>query len=355
MAQIISIVSGKGGSGKSLLTAVLGRALAREGKKVLLIDMDIFVRGLTVMLYSFKKTTPSDNNYATVSELLGIFEEDSASKPPIQIDNKILIERFFECDVLPAVRNVAYPLDYDDRNLSEEVFCETVVQSLLDKVLEGYDYIFMDCRAGMDSLVAAICKKSNIVISVAENDEIGRQTNSNLVKFIQYHKKIGVVYSILNKTSKISNYDDVKARSKERAEFSVLGIIPFDIEILENFGEDRFWSIITETLYFRSLIDVWNQLSRTESVIELSESKYKFPPVLFMNKMQGRYSLAERMLRVYSILFLASGAALWLIDNVRSEKLSSYEFVSLISMLLGVIAILFSTSGLLSSFKKKEK
>ena len=50
ISKVINLVSGKGGTGKSLLTAVLGRALAREGLNVLIIDLDIFVRGLTILL-----------------------------------------------------------------------------------------------------------------------------------------------------------------------------------------------------------------------------------------------------------------------------------------------------------------
>ena len=49
--KIINIISGKGGTGKSLITAVLGRLLAQEGASVLLIDYDMFVRGLTHFFY----------------------------------------------------------------------------------------------------------------------------------------------------------------------------------------------------------------------------------------------------------------------------------------------------------------
>ena len=49
--KIINIVSGKGGTGKTLLVAVLAELLSRKRAKVLLIDVDIFVRGLTCLLY----------------------------------------------------------------------------------------------------------------------------------------------------------------------------------------------------------------------------------------------------------------------------------------------------------------
>ena len=81
MPLAISIISGKGGTGKSLLTAALGRAIAREGKNVLLIDLDIFVRGLTIMLFSYQKPSKNIEDY-TISDLLGVYEQNSDEKKP---------------------------------------------------------------------------------------------------------------------------------------------------------------------------------------------------------------------------------------------------------------------------------
>ena len=41
MQRILPIASGKGGVGKSVLTANLGLALARAGKTVVLVDLDL--------------------------------------------------------------------------------------------------------------------------------------------------------------------------------------------------------------------------------------------------------------------------------------------------------------------------
>ena len=46
MAEIVSFASGKGGVGKTLLTAALGIFLSRKGKKVLLIDGDMGMRNM---------------------------------------------------------------------------------------------------------------------------------------------------------------------------------------------------------------------------------------------------------------------------------------------------------------------
>jgi septum site-determining protein MinD len=83
MPNVISIVSGKGGCGKSLQTAVLGRALSREGERVLLLDLDIFVRGLTILLYDFIKRQ-STKSQLTVSDLLGIYSKENDTKRQFQ-------------------------------------------------------------------------------------------------------------------------------------------------------------------------------------------------------------------------------------------------------------------------------
>ena len=46
MSEVIVITSGKGGVGKTTTTANVGTGLAKEGKKVVLIDTDIGLRNL---------------------------------------------------------------------------------------------------------------------------------------------------------------------------------------------------------------------------------------------------------------------------------------------------------------------
>ena len=50
--QIIPIASGKGGVGKSLLSANLGIALGKAGKKVVLVDLDLGASNLHLVIGS---------------------------------------------------------------------------------------------------------------------------------------------------------------------------------------------------------------------------------------------------------------------------------------------------------------
>lgn len=351
-AQVISIVSGKGGSGKTLLTAVLGRALAKEDQRVLLVDMDIFVRGLTVLLHFFRRHPPH-SGAITISDAFGVFKADSQQQRPVHVvRGELALQRFGECDVIPAVDEVSAPLDYDDTALSKEQFCNERVRGILDQVKDEYDFILLDNRAGMDSLVAASCRQSDFVLSVAEDDNVGRQTNANLVNYLRYTKKIKRVYSIVNKGRQIQTYRDVKSRAAQPGEYSIVGVVPFDRDIMENFGSDRFWVTVQETLYFRAIIDAWNAIPGRRSV-EISESRYRFPPRIFMSEHQGRYTLLERMLRAYSVVFVLAGVSFWFYSKYRGSTIDSSDVILATSVVIGIGTTLLSTSSRTRQFLEK--
>src|SRR6478735_9614133 len=59
-ARITAITSGKGGVGKTFLSANLAAALARQGEKVLVLDADLGLANLDVVLNLFPKVTLHD-------------------------------------------------------------------------------------------------------------------------------------------------------------------------------------------------------------------------------------------------------------------------------------------------------
>ena len=50
MGEVLAVLSGKGGTGKTSVCAGLATALAREGKRVLCVDCDVGLRNLDISL-----------------------------------------------------------------------------------------------------------------------------------------------------------------------------------------------------------------------------------------------------------------------------------------------------------------
>lgn len=332
--RIISIVSGKGGTGKTLLTAVIGRALAREGLNVLLIDFDIFVRGLTILLADYLEKGLQTKTKITISDLL---LHANAEKSGFFSLEDLAIFRFFECDVLPACNNIAASLDYDQKKLSDFEFGKSVFEKLLSIVGNKYDIILVDNRASIDSLVLAVCSCSDVVFSVAEDDDLCLQTNANLINHLRYRQNIESVYTVIN-----------KGRRKERllTEFNQVGIIPFDIEIMEDFGKPRFWHAVYQTLFFWNAINAWNNLAKMEPLKGISLEKYRFPPSIFMSKREGRFTTVERMLRIYSLLSIIVGMLVLIFDKLALGRLSEVELTSFLLIAFGVLVLFLASSGI---------
>ncbi len=143
MAQIFTVLSGKGGVGKSTLCVNIAISLSKKGKKVLLIDGDISLRSLDLLLGLDEMVL-----YDWSDVILDRCDPDKA--------------RLFYDDnlqLLPA------PLEHPE-NLNTDTF-----KALISQYAENYDYIFIDSPAGIGELplIYAKCSKQCIVVATPDN------------------------------------------------------------------------------------------------------------------------------------------------------------------------------------------
>lgn len=125
MARRIVVTSGKGGVGKTTFTASVGNAIARAGKKVLLIDADVGLNNLDVLMavdahvvYDMKDIL--DGRCRIKQALI-----QSADNPDLYI--------------LPSVNAMT----------SEDIGSKSF-RNLIQRLSEGFDYLLIDCPAGIE-------------------------------------------------------------------------------------------------------------------------------------------------------------------------------------------------------------
>ena len=125
MGEVIVITSGKGGVGKTTTTANLGSSLAQTGKKVVLVDTDIGLRNLDVVMGLENRI---------VYDLVDVIEEKCKLRQALIKD-----KRFDELFLLPAAQT------RDKTAINEEQMKE-----LTKKLKEEFDYVLVDCPAGIE-------------------------------------------------------------------------------------------------------------------------------------------------------------------------------------------------------------
>lgn len=145
MQNVIVITSGKGGVGKTTTAANLGTGLAKEGKKVVMIDTDIGLRNLDVVLGLENRI---------VYDLVDVVEGTCRIKQALIRD-----KRYEGLFLLPAAQT------RDKMAVTPEQ-----MKKLIGELEQEYDYILIDCPAGIEQGFknAIAGAKSAIVVTVPE-------------------------------------------------------------------------------------------------------------------------------------------------------------------------------------------
>lgn len=326
--KIISIISGKGGTGKSLFTAVLGNCLSKENCRVLLVDMDIHVRGLTILLSKYMGT--SDERMSVVKCLEG---QDK--------DNSFAIFRFQECEFMPSVLDIAAPLN---KNYDKETF-DIFFKILEQFVNEKYDIVLIDCRSGLDDMLVYSARHSNFIIAISEDDDVCLQANTNLVNYLRYNEGINNIYTVINKGRKIKTKDDIENKLNRFYDFSCIGAIPFDERIMEDYGKDRFWLTLYDTLYFYGIVRFWKRFQeKTQLSFKIDEERYDFKIEDGNSVKNVRFLPATRMLRIYGFFSLIVGVGLPLLTQFTLPYFDGkFDNIGTLLSVMGLILIFTSS------------
>lgn len=197
-AEIIAIANQKGGVGKTTTTFSLGVALAKQGKKVLLIDAD--PQGdLTTCLGYYDQ----DNLQNTIGTLMANTIYDNE----INAEDAILHHKE-GIDLIPANLDLS-AIEFSLVNaMSREFTLKNSISNIRDK----YDYILIDCMPslGMITINALACS-DKIVIPV-QGEYLAAKGMGHLLKTVtRVQKQInpnlkigGIVLTLVDKRTNLS-------------------------------------------------------------------------------------------------------------------------------------------------------
>ena len=133
MSTLITLCNQKGGVGKTTTTVNLGAALAEQGQRVLMVDLD--PQGALTAYWGLE----TENSQVTIYQLL-LNDSQPATDAIRRVRERI--------DVIPA--------DIDLAAAEIELFSalgrERILKELLSKVQDGYDFVMVDCPPNLGLL-----------------------------------------------------------------------------------------------------------------------------------------------------------------------------------------------------------
>ncbi len=206
MGDIIGLISGKGGVGKTTITACLGAALSEQGYRVLLCDGDFSLRDLDIILG--KEDEVCFDAYNAL--------EDKSMADDVVI--KVQSNLYF----LPASQSVRW-----------EDMGRKKYRKLVSHLAKSYDYVLVDCPAGIGRGLESIVELAQRFLIITQPLWVSIRNAARAIQFCREygHRDYAVVFNAVRTDRDMPNmYDMLEALGAEY----VGSILPYDTQILDD-------------------------------------------------------------------------------------------------------------------------
>ncbi len=175
MGKVISVANQKGGVAKSTTTLNLGVGLARQGKKVLLIDADP-QGSLTA---SLGYVEPDDIGTTLATIMMNIINDEEIA------EEEGILHHEEQVDLLPA--NIE--LSALEVTMSNVMSRELIMKEYIDTMRSRYDYILIDCMPSLGMMTINALVASDMVLIPVQAAYLPVKGLQQLIRTISMVKK----------------------------------------------------------------------------------------------------------------------------------------------------------------------
>jgi len=211
---------GKGGVGKTALSALTGKILSEKGKRVLFVDADP-ARGLATALEVEEIKTIGEAR----EDIIRAVNKKTSDNLSNMIDYMVLEALHEEAD---------YSIIVMGQTDSLGCYCplNTLLRGTIQAIASEYDYIVIDAEAGIEQINREVVESVDYPVIVTDNSKRGAKTALMIEEIISKvpkmsPKKTGVIFNRVD-TAAESLIEIVKQNS-----LIYFGSIPPDKEISE--------------------------------------------------------------------------------------------------------------------------
>ena len=211
-------VTGKGGTGKTVVTALLIRHVMRGGSVLLAVDAD-------------PDTNLPEALGDTVPRTVGDIREIVLEGLPPDADKMLVLEsKIYEI----ITEKPEYDLLVMGRPDGPGCYCyaNNLLRGIMDKITENYDLAIIDTAAGLEHLSRRIIRNLDILLVVTDGSRKGLLT-AERIRNLAGELDLGFkkIYIILNKVTP-ENRESLQKYATE-LDFKIAGTIPFDAKLAD--------------------------------------------------------------------------------------------------------------------------
>ena len=203
MGRTYLFLSGKGGTGKTTLSTSLGMALARKGKRTVLVDADVGLRCADLLL-------------GLENEIL--YDLSDVAEQRCTLGQALVHCRETQGFSILSAPQMLRPSDMDKGQMTE----------IINALAEKNDYVLIDCPAGLGRGLRNVWSAADDAVVVTTPDDAAVRSAEKL-SYLLFDKKGIHPRMILNRADRLLvsvHEEQCPAAISARTDMQLLGVIP---------------------------------------------------------------------------------------------------------------------------------